>query len=153
MSKPKFTPGPWVITRYLRTAINEYKDDGTGRHIAMVNLGAGIPMEEHEANAHLIAADPDMHYALAMLFNLVRGEIPVGASQVVYDALSKAVGNDEDLVKFFKSRNTLYEDYKKMYDFIDGIASMKIPCLDAYDIADSMRSEARIIVDKIKGEA
>lgn len=152
MSKPKFTPGPWDINKWPQQNSDITIGASGTPLIARVHM-RDVSINEQKANANLIAAAPDMHYALAMLFNLVRGEIPVGASQVVYDALSKAVGNDEDLVRFFESRNTIYEDYQKMYDFIDGIASMKIPCLDAYDIADSMRSEARIIVDKIRGES
>jgi hypothetical protein len=56
----KHTPGPWTIDTYPRTAINA----GT-KHIAMVNFyksngDADVFGQEHESNARLIAAAPDL---------------------------------------------------------------------------------------------
>lgn len=63
------TPGPWTIDSRATTAIQ-----AGDKHIAMVNFSfLGRPErdvygEEHDANARLIAAAPDM---LAALENLV----------------------------------------------------------------------------------
>ena len=69
MSDTKFTPGPWVVSDELRTSINTAPtEDGTYKHIAMVNWCKyreySIVGEEHDANAHLIAAAPEMYRAL-----------------------------------------------------------------------------------------
>ena len=66
MSEMKFTPGPWVISDELRTSVNTAPtEDGTYKHIAMVNWCKyreySIVGEEHDANAHLIAAAPEMY--------------------------------------------------------------------------------------------
>lgn len=63
----KFTKGPWRIEGdIVKTAIS-----AGVKHIAMVNYfdcGPGDPRsiakEEHEANAHLIQAAPDLYTAL-----------------------------------------------------------------------------------------
>lgn len=61
----KHTPGPWVMDRSLRTAIN-----AGNKHVAMVNFynspteATRVIGDEHEANARLIAASPEL---LAML--------------------------------------------------------------------------------------
>ncbi len=58
---PKHTPGPWKIKDdFAKTAINTEK-----KHIAMVNYWkcqdeSCISDEEHEANARLIAAAPEL---------------------------------------------------------------------------------------------
>ena len=60
------TPGPWlIVSTYVRTAINTAQ----GIHVAMVNWWKGISVKEHEANARLIAAAPDMLEALEWLSN------------------------------------------------------------------------------------
>lgn len=60
----KHTPGPWEIDSGMRTAINK-----GGKHVAMVSFYKdGTPNSvdeiEHEANARLIAAAPEMLEAL-----------------------------------------------------------------------------------------
>ena len=71
MSEPKFTPGPWEIEEdlfdhdwaisapkwgALARVVAEMDDDGTGKSWTKSETG--------EANAHLIAAAPDLYYAL-----------------------------------------------------------------------------------------
>ena len=66
----KFTPGPWEAdATHCRTAINSVATANNCRkHIDMVNLAKNqyyeIETKEHNANAHLIAAAPDMYAAL-----------------------------------------------------------------------------------------
>ena len=88
MSKPKFTPGPWEMFYFTQ---HELQTD-----FAMVKIGKRAHMighlEEDCANANLIAAAPDLYYALDKLFEVVTGDIPVGLSQVVYEALAKSRG-------------------------------------------------------------
>lgn len=59
MSRLEHTPGPWIMDTKLRTSI-----DSGEKHIAMVNCYKGasgyMRQEEHDANARLIAAAPDM---------------------------------------------------------------------------------------------
>lgn len=64
MSDTKYTPGPWVINKRVKTSIN-----ANGKHIAMVNwfrCGGHDDVfdEEHYANANLIAAAPELLDAL-----------------------------------------------------------------------------------------
>ena len=62
----KFTPGPWEAdATHCRTAINSVATANNERkHIAMVNIAKNpeyeITIAEHNANATLIAAAPDL---------------------------------------------------------------------------------------------
>ena len=66
----KFTPGPWEAdATHCRTAINSVATANNERkHIAMINLTKNqyyeITIEEHNANARLIAAAPEMYVEL-----------------------------------------------------------------------------------------
>ena len=69
------TPGPWEAdSTHCRTAINSVATANSQRkHIAMVNLTKNpeyeITIKEHEANAKLIAAAPEMLVALMAVDN------------------------------------------------------------------------------------
>ena len=71
----KFTPGPWEAdATHCRTAINSVATASNERkHIAMVNIAKNPEYEittvEHNANAHLIAAAPDLYEALNRIYN------------------------------------------------------------------------------------
>ena len=71
----KFTPGPWEAdATHCRTAINSVATANNCRkHIAMVNITKNPEYEittvEHNANAHLIAAAPDLYEALNRIYN------------------------------------------------------------------------------------
>ncbi|CAB5567667.1 MULTISPECIES: hypothetical protein [Providencia] len=63
----KGTPGPWVIDEWSMTGINS-----ESKHVALVNYSHhGLPNDvygdEHEANANLIAAAPELLEALIEL--------------------------------------------------------------------------------------
>lgn len=107
MSKPKFTPGPWKwkdddYSRLISTKPEPDNFSSTGFSFSTVlrpdftvdgYCDDGDPyVDISEANANLIAAAPDLYYALDKLFEVVTGDIPMGLSQVVYEALAKARG-------------------------------------------------------------
>jgi len=79
MTENKHTPGPWVIDRSLRTAVN-----AGPKHVAMVNFYNSISeteridAEENEANAHLISAAPDLLSALKDAMRSTRKDFESG---------------------------------------------------------------------------
>jgi hypothetical protein len=110
MSELKTTPGPWVIQTPEQIG---YKPSiGTSTNLADPNYctvcdvrGPGIeyktPSTEGEANAHLIAAAPEMYEALQLLYidaladlRMEESEIKGGTLLLAKTALSKARGED-----------------------------------------------------------
>lgn len=89
----KFTPGPWVAS--LGSLIRVFQK-GTGAVIAGVHRQGRYTGEYRhkpiEANAHLIAAAPDMYEALNNLENDDGKAMPPSAWKLVQDALAKARG-------------------------------------------------------------
>lgn len=55
----KHTPAPWRTDDWIRTGVNS-----ESKHIAMVNYCSDVFGDEHKANAHLIAAAPELLEAL-----------------------------------------------------------------------------------------
>lgn len=87
MSKPAFTPGPWVYSGRL----------GFGHlvspNIAVAYGGATSGRQDSgEANAHLIAAAPDMYEALKLVMQHGRIDDSEHRMNVVAAALAKAEG-------------------------------------------------------------
>jgi len=92
MSKDNHTPGPWAVTDYLKDT-RVVSVDGYGSTRGFVCLcGQG---EEHEANARLIAAAPEM---LEALKECNRYFCDQGGHVFNYlgDLISKATGQDSD---------------------------------------------------------
>ncbi|MEY0957318.1 hypothetical protein AB7188_00235 [Providencia rettgeri] len=58
----KHTPAPWMTDDWIRTGVNS-----ESKHIAMVNYCSDVFGDEHKANAHLIAAAPELLEALIEL--------------------------------------------------------------------------------------
>jgi hypothetical protein len=93
----KYTPGPWRISKRIKTSINSSDDS---KHIAMVNYRLGVTDEEHEANVNLICAAPDLLEALEALLEVchcTNGCAPNDmscASNVARAAINKAKGGE-----------------------------------------------------------
>ncbi len=63
MSTNKHTPGPWKTQRHISLDRLEIRD-ADGRRIAECAMDFPMSAKTHEANAHLIAAAPDLLEAL-----------------------------------------------------------------------------------------
>lgn len=84
MSKPKFTKGPWVARTH----------DGELKHAVIYLNGGGFDISncpDCVANAHLIAAAPDMYDALASIEN-DGNQVPAWLWDKIQDTLAKARG-------------------------------------------------------------
>ena len=115
MSESKHTPGPWLVTKYLTVyALTPYLGKCRPGMPAEVNrfsaqLQGGnsesAPVEEMTANAHLIAAAPDMYDFIKAIrdsttcichLNAITGT-DVPCTQCIADKLlAKAEGRDAE---------------------------------------------------------
>ena len=75
MSAAKHTPGPWSTFGPVKYQV--YGGDPV-RRIAVVDYTTGSETEEHNANAHLIAAAPAMYEALKALHSVLDQRMPDG---------------------------------------------------------------------------
>src|SRR5690606_37681021 len=108
MTKAKWTPGPWEAKNGtdVFTTLGAANSEGIeaahndGWHVADCAAGwtfiegggtADLSFEERQANAHLIAAAPDLYEALASIEN-DDGSIPEAIWKMRNDALAKARG-------------------------------------------------------------
>jgi hypothetical protein len=72
----KHTPGPWTVAEYEDEAYIVDRDGHSAQGITSVRLsGAGMNYSEALANAHLVAASPDLLEALEELSDLMQGVI------------------------------------------------------------------------------
>lgn len=67
-SESKFTPGPWYIERKLIIGPRIESDDQSNGLIYEV-CDCSYSIGDKEANANLIAAAPDLYYALSSVMN------------------------------------------------------------------------------------
>ncbi len=93
----KHTKGPWIIGPYYKETVTESDTDDViaqpGRNFSTIN-----PSQTLEANAHLIAAAPDMLEALDRLIRAVNVPIPdplivMATLEQAKEAISKAKGD------------------------------------------------------------
>lgn len=84
----KHTPGPWTTGGFYVKAADGHI------MIADVTCGNGPPTDEEKANAHLIAAAPDMYEALVALTCSDNDVLNDGASPV-WAAAMKAIAKAE----------------------------------------------------------
>ena len=87
------TPGPWEIHPQFDSC---YRDISAPNHIALARVVWRFEEEDRspscEANAHLIAAAPDLLKALQKVFEDMNDDMPVGLRKVCYEAIAKAKG-------------------------------------------------------------
>ena len=87
------TPGPWEIKRHFDPG---YKNISAQKHTALAQVVWCMEDEDRspecEANAHLIAAAPDLLEALEKVFTVMNDDMPVGLRKVCYEAIAKAKG-------------------------------------------------------------
>ena len=107
MSNTKFTPGPWIKSKYKKGQYHVFVPDGT--RICTINWFEQYN-EEANANADLIAAAPDLYEAAEMCCKFLEDICGVseqgglsgqknGLEQVLYNnckaALAKARGENQ----------------------------------------------------------
>lgn len=97
MNEPKFTPGPWKMSQVYTNALpnDEFYISGEGSMLAKVLCG-GLNYPEHHANAHLIAAAPDLYAVCAEIRDAFsyfsEWDLPIGFEERLDAALAKARG-------------------------------------------------------------
>lgn len=93
MSKVAHTPGPWRAIKAPHGVIDIL--DGRDRDIVTV-YGGGVETESQEANAHLMAAAPDLLDALRTLTDNIEHAFPglahLGPVAFARSAIAKAEG-------------------------------------------------------------
>jgi hypothetical protein len=90
MSKPKWTPGPWPVVR------EDLRGGCYWCGVVIPGLEEGFALhadDNGEANAHLIAAAPDLYDAL---HKIIEGSVTVAASPDTVSAI-------EDLMELFRT--------------------------------------------------
>lgn len=88
MTERKWAKGPWVK---IGAGI------GCEHDSSIVAIGYGNGGGSYEANAHLIAAAPDLYEALENLLNVINGEggTKPNARELCHKALAKARGETQ----------------------------------------------------------
>lgn len=95
MSAPKYTPGPWVARWWKETECLVGREKESPFCMAgVIAKGRGFSNEEVEANAHLIAAAPELLEALHNVLSCAEVEILKysGLWAQVRAAIAKAEG-------------------------------------------------------------
>ena len=101
MAEPKWTPGPWEVERWQSGDL--WIVARHSHHIARMMNNIYIPTEQKEADAHLIAAAPDLYDACEIALEAVKVEAKVqgritprlvGAANTIKQALRKARGEE-----------------------------------------------------------
>jgi len=89
----KHTPGPWEIEEHYHFG---YRWISGPEHSQLAQVVWCMEDEDRspecEANAHLIAAAPELLEALEKVFTVMNDDMPVGLRKVCYEAIAKARG-------------------------------------------------------------
>jgi len=89
----KHTPGPWEIKAHSDLC---YRNISGPEHLALAQVVWRVEEEDRspdcEANAHLIAAAPELLEALEKVYTDMNDDMPVGLRKVCYEAIAKAKG-------------------------------------------------------------
>ena len=98
MSTGKHTPGTWIAKRMRNGETNgDFDIDSVSGHFIAESIG-GMDIEEEEANAHLIAAAPELLDALKQIERLSREadsnlvDVRAMLGDIARDAIAKAEG-------------------------------------------------------------
>lgn len=78
MLERKFTIGEWYVDGFDLTSVITKTDQKNFKHIVKCNYGYANPgahFEENAANAKLIAAAPDLFYALGAILDTLDGRV------------------------------------------------------------------------------
>ena len=92
----KHTPGPWKAKKWVGT--DPYDDPDRpfvevgNVHWSPKNWKPAAAIEQ-TANARLIAAAPNLLFALEKVFTVMNDDMPVGLRKVCYEAIAKAKGD------------------------------------------------------------
>lgn len=97
--KPQWTPGPWFVDPVFRS---EWIDGADGKTVADCRAFSFRTIEENRANAHLIAAAPEMYEALKRQQANIRRWLETGVaadpeeSKSISDQIDAALAKAED---------------------------------------------------------
>lgn len=86
----KHSPAPWSIDELVQCSIHS-----GDKFIALINDSSSFSRGEHKANAHLIAAAPELLEALIKLTNYVSDDSPLRNTDefdLAKAAITKALG-------------------------------------------------------------
>ena len=95
MSQPKFTPGPWFLSPDSKSNVRTHPKH-TGTTLAIINGMPGTKTASQRralANAHLIAAAPDLYAALEVLITAPEQAVEAASAGDVerYESAKKAI--------------------------------------------------------------
>lgn len=97
MAKTKFTPGPWSIFGPLSDKYDPAYRVSAERTLSLTVSACpdGFVQGENKANAHLIAAAPELYEALELLLS-AQGQMEEKAIKMAKVALAKARGEENE---------------------------------------------------------
>lgn len=92
MKRFKGTPGPWHFNDYLASELKRYQvGTGKGRGVCEVNAVSDLGVAE--ANAHLIAAAPELLFALTeLLIYALEYDLHGPTTELAQAIINKALG-------------------------------------------------------------
>lgn len=100
MTEPKWTPGIWRITNMGADKHGFYRHQiGTHEQTVAYTFEPGLQRTEQHANAHLLAAAPDMAEALEQAIRIFDDMIKVGVIGPKEDYMSYFVGEDMEALQ------------------------------------------------------
>jgi len=103
MSTAKHTPGPWHINRnseWICDIVTHHGELPDGSKSCWNIASISIRREEHQANAHLIAAAPDLLYVLKELLDMCQRQEDFNddSDGCMFDRASAAISKAEGVL-------------------------------------------------------
>lgn len=90
----KYTPGPWVARAARELGWLIFADDD--EVVESLDSRERYGTIHSEADAHLIAAAPDLLEALEQVFKVMKDDMPVALKKVCYETIEKAKGENNE---------------------------------------------------------